>query len=88
MARPHPHRYHYERIADDGLHITFGPDRQRPQLLAVENVVLCAGQGPARDLEAQLRSNGVNPHIIGGAAAAELDAKHAIKQGTEVASRL
>jgi 2,4-dienoyl-CoA reductase (NADPH2) len=66
----------YERIADDGLHITFGPDRQRPRLLAVDNVVLCAGQEPARDLEAQLRSNGINPHIIGGAAiAAKLDAK-------------
>jgi 2,4-dienoyl-CoA reductase (NADPH2) len=58
-------------------------------LLAVDNVVLCAGREPARDLEAHLRSDGVNPHIIGGAAAAaELDAKRAIKQGTELASRL
>ena len=79
----------YERISDEGLHITFGPDRQRPQLLAVDNVVVCAGQEPACDLEAQLRSNGIDPHIIGGAAfAAELDAKRAIKQGTELAFRL
>lgn len=63
----------YERISDDGLHISFGPDRQRPQLLAVDSVVICAGQEPVRDLETDLRSDGVDPHIIGGAAlAAEL----------------
>ncbi|WP_134429912.1 NADPH-dependent 2,4-dienoyl-CoA reductase [Mycobacterium ulcerans] len=79
----------YERISDEGLHISFGPDRQRPQLLAVDSVVICAGQEPVRDLETDLRSNGVDPHIIGGAAlAAELDAKRAIKQGTELAARL
>ncbi len=79
----------YERITDDGLHISFGRDRLRPQLLAVDNVVVCAGQEPVRDLEGQLRRDGIEPHIIGGAAlAAELDAKRAIKQGTELAARL
>lgn len=79
----------YERITDDGLRISFGPDRKRPQLLAVENVVICAGQEPMRELEQELRSHGIDPHIIGGAAfAAELDAKRAIKQGTELAARL
>ncbi|KLO30731.1 NADPH-dependent 2,4-dienoyl-CoA reductase [Mycobacterium haemophilum] len=79
----------YERISDDGLHISFGPNRQRPRLLAVDNVVLCAGQEPVRDLENALRAAGIDPHIIGGAAfAVELDAKRAIKQGTELATRL
>jgi 2,4-dienoyl-CoA reductase (NADPH2) len=79
----------YERVTDDGLHISFGPDRQRPQLLAVDNVVICAGQEPVRDLENELRHKGIDPHIIGGAAfAVELDAKRAIKQGTELAARL
>ena len=79
----------YERISDEGLRISFGPDRRRPRLLAVENVVICAGQEPVRELEQGLRSNGIHPHIIGGAAfAAELDAKRAIKQGTELAARL
>lgn len=79
----------YERIDDDGLHISYGPDRQRPQVLAVDNVVICAGQEPVRDLENALRNRGVEPHIIGGAAvAAELDAKRAIKQGTELAAKL
>ncbi len=79
----------YERIDDDGLHISFGPDRQRPQVLAVDNVVICAGQEPVRDLEDALRRDGIDPHIIGGAAlAAELDAKRAIRQGTELAARL
>ena len=79
----------YERVNDDGLHISVGPNRDRPQLLAVDNVVVCAGQEPVRDLEDDLRRNGIDPHIIGGAAfAVELDAKRAIKQGTELAARL
>lgn len=79
----------YERIDNDGLHISFGADRERKQVLAVDNVVICAGQESVRDLEDALRRNGIDPHIIGGAAlAAELDAKRAIKQGTELAARL
>ncbi|MCV7399491.1 NADPH-dependent 2,4-dienoyl-CoA reductase [Mycobacterium fragae] len=79
----------YERISDDGSHISFGTDRQHLRLLAVDNVVVCAGQEPVRDLENGLRCNGIKPHIIGGAAlAVELDAKRAIRQGTELAARL
>jgi 2,4-dienoyl-CoA reductase (NADPH2) len=79
----------YEGIDDDGLHISFGSNRSRRQLLTVDNVVICAGQEPVRDLEDGLRARGVVPHIIGGAAlAVELDAKRAIKQGTELAARL
>jgi 2,4-dienoyl-CoA reductase (NADPH2) len=79
----------YERVSDEGLHISFGPKRERPQLLEVDNIVVCAGQEPVRDLEDELRRCGVEPHIIGGAAmAAELDAKRAIRQGTELAARL
>jgi len=65
-------------------------DRARDiDMLEVDNVVICAGQEPVRDLEEGLRRNGIDPHIIGGAAlTAELDAKRAIKQGTEVAARL
>lgn len=77
----------YERISDNGLHIRIG--RDRPRLLPVDNVVLCAGQESVRDLENDLRRIGVAAHVIGGAAlAAELDAKRAIRQGTELASRL
>jgi 2,4-dienoyl-CoA reductase (NADPH2) len=79
----------YERITDDGLQISFDPARQRPQVLAVDSVVVCAGQEPVRDLADELRRAGVDPHIIGGAAlAAELDAKRAIQQGTALAARL
>ncbi|MFI5510728.1 FAD-dependent oxidoreductase [Mycobacterium sp. NPDC051804] len=79
----------YERIDDHGLHISFGSDRSNPRVLDVDNVVICAGQEPVRDLEDALRSQGIRPHVIGGAAeAAELDAKRAIKQGTELAARL
>ena len=79
----------YERIDDEGLHISFGADRSQRRVLEVDNVVICAGQEPVRDLEEGLRRNGIDPHIIGGAAlAVELDAKRAIKQGTELAARL
>ncbi len=79
----------YEGIDDEGLHISFGADRSGRRVLEVDNVVICAGQEPVRDLEEGLRRNGIDPHIIGGAAlAVELDAKRAIKQGTELAARL
>ncbi len=79
----------YEKIDDAGLHISFGPDRSGARVLEVDNVVICAGQESVRDLEGALRQAGIEPHIIGGAAvAAELDAKRAIRQGTELAARL
>src|ERR1700732_4009622 len=78
-----------EPIDDEGLRISFGADRLGRRVLEVDNVVICAGQEPVRDLEEGLRRNGIDPHIIGGAAlAVELDAKRAIKQGTELAARL
>lgn len=76
----------YERIDDAGLHITV--DGQ-PQLLEVDNVVLCAGQEPQRELHAALSAAGCSVHLIGGAdVAAELDAKRAIAQGTTLAASL
>ncbi len=79
----------YERIDDAGLHISFGPEHADPRVLEVDNVVICAGQESVRDLEDALRARGIEPHIIGGAdVAAELDAKRAIRQGTELAARL
>jgi 2,4-dienoyl-CoA reductase (NADPH2) len=76
----------YERVADDGLHISFGSD---PRVLAVDDVVICAGQESVRDLADGLRRRGVEPYVIGGAdVAAEIDAKRAIRQGTELAARL
>ena len=79
----------YERIDDDGLHISFGSDRSNPRVLDVDNVVICAGQESVCDLADALRTRGIRAHVIGGAAeAAELDAKRAIKQGTELAARL
>ncbi|MEV0293917.1 NADPH-dependent 2,4-dienoyl-CoA reductase [Nocardia sp. NPDC050710] len=79
----------YERIDDNGLHISFGEKRARPQLIPVDNVIVCAGQESVRELEEPLRAAGVNLHLIGGAElAAELDAKRAIDQGTRLAARL
>ncbi|OPX05696.1 NADPH-dependent 2,4-dienoyl-CoA reductase [Mycobacterium sp. AT1] len=79
----------YERVDDDGLHISFGSDHSDPRLLAVDNVVICAGQESVRDLADGLRRTGVEPHVIGGAdVAAEIDAKRAIRQGMELAARL
>jgi 2,4-dienoyl-CoA reductase (NADPH2) len=76
----------YERIDDDGLHIRVGDEAQ---VLAVDTVVICAGQEPNRTLHAAFAADGAAAHLIGGAdVAAELDAKRAIAQGTRLASTL
>ncbi|TVQ39185.1 MAG: NADPH-dependent 2,4-dienoyl-CoA reductase [Wenzhouxiangella sp.] len=76
----------YERIDDDGLHIRIG---EESRCLAVDNIVICAGQLPRRDLAEALKESGIDSHLIGGAdVAAELDAKRAIDQGTRLAAAL
>ena len=73
----------YQKIDDDGLHVLIGGE---PQLLAVDNVILCAGQEPKRDLAEPLREAGKTVHLIGGCdVAMELDARRAIAQGTKLA---
>ncbi|WP_354643079.1 NADPH-dependent 2,4-dienoyl-CoA reductase [Kitasatospora camelliae] len=76
----------YERIDDEGLHITLDGE---PQVIPVDTVVLCTGQEPRRDLHQDLLDRGLKPYLIGGAdVAAELDAKRAIDQGTRLAAEL
>ncbi|MFF0570365.1 FAD-dependent oxidoreductase [Streptomyces sp. NPDC004041] len=76
----------YDRIDDEGLHLTVDGERR---VLAVDTVVLCAGQEPRRELYEELSAGTVPVHLIGGAdVAAELDAKRAIRQGTELAATL
>ncbi|CAM8755894.1 2,4-dienoyl-CoA reductase [Burkholderia pseudomallei] len=76
----------YERIDDAGLHVRIDGE---PRTLAVDSVVVCAGQEPQRELYDGLRAAGCSVHLIGGAhAAAELDAKRAILQGTTLAASI
>ncbi len=76
----------YRRIDASGLHITLDG---KPQTLAVDAVVLCAGQESNRTLAAPLQALGVPIHLVGGAdVAAELDAKRAIRQATALAATL
>jgi len=76
----------YDRIDDDGLHISVDGS---PRTLAVDHVVVCAGQVERRELVDPLRQAGASVHVIGGAElAAELDAKRAIDQGSRVAARI
>jgi 2,4-dienoyl-CoA reductase (NADPH2) len=76
----------YERFDDTGLHISIDG---KPQLLEVDNLVVCAGQEPNRKLADELIAAGIPTHVIGGAdVAAELDAKRAIAQGTSLAATL
>ncbi len=78
----------YLKIDDAGLHIRIGEDGEE-QLLAVDNVVICAGQDPLRELYDDLLNAGQSVHLIGGAdVAAELDAKRAIDQGSRLAATL
>ncbi len=81
----------YDRIDENGnLHIT--TKEGKPQVLEVDNIVLCAGQVERRELEVLARDT---PNLsrrlftIGGAyEAGELDAKRAIDMGTRLAIRI
>ncbi|MEN9844261.1 MAG: hypothetical protein RLZZ612_2090 [Pseudomonadota bacterium] len=79
----------YERIADEGLLLSYGEQRRDPTWLPCDTVVLCSGQVPQRSLADALIAAGKTPHIIGGALeAGELDAKRAIAQAAELAAKL
>jgi 2,4-dienoyl-CoA reductase (NADPH2) len=79
----------YLKVDDQGLHIRHDG---ATKVLPVDHVIICAGQDSVRDLlPVNAKGEVADPryHVIGGADfAAELDAKRAIKQGTELAARL
>lgn len=78
----------YLKIDDAGLHIRIGAEGEE-KLLPVDNVVICAGQDPLRELYDGLQAAGQSVHLIGGAdVATELDAKRAIDQGSRLAAGL
>ncbi|HET9022842.1 MAG TPA: NADPH-dependent 2,4-dienoyl-CoA reductase [Ornithinibacter sp.] len=79
----------YERIDDEGIHVRLGEHGSERRTFAVDTVVLCAGQESVRSLAGELEARGVTTHVIGGAdVALEVDAKRAIRQGTELAARI
>ena len=76
----------YRKIDDAGLHITANG---QPDILDVDTVIICAGQEPLRELFDTLEATGVSAELVGGAfEAAELDAKAAIKQASELAANI
>ncbi|MFN3900267.1 MAG: FAD-dependent oxidoreductase [Alishewanella aestuarii] len=76
----------YLKVDDAGLWISINNEER---CLAVDNVVICAGQEPLRALQQGLIERGQKVHLIGGAdVAAELDAKRAIRQGAELAAQI
>ena len=77
---------HYQKIDDEGLHILVG---DKAMTLAVDHVVICAGQESYTAMYDALHQSGKTVHLIGGAKeAGELDAKRAIRQGAELAAKL
>jgi len=76
----------YRHIDDEGLHLTVnGEDR----VLEVDNIIVCTGQEPLRELQWELEAAGETVTLIGGAdVAVELDAKRAIDQGSRIAAVL
>ena len=73
----------YKRIDDAGLHVEVD---EKPQLIEVDNIIVCAGQVSQRGLADELEGGELAYQVIGGAhLAAELDAKRAIDQGARVA---
>lgn len=76
----------YDKISDKGLHYT---KEGESHVLEVDNIIICAGQTPFKELYEPLKALGKNVHVIGGAdVAAELDAKRAIDQGCRLAAKL
>ena len=74
----------YQKIDDQGLHLSVAGESQ---LLAVDSIIICAGQEPLRELADAIQGKTV--HLIGGAdVASELDAKRAINQGTYLAAEI
>lgn len=78
----------YQSFDEQGLHLVY---QDQLQCLAVDQVVVCAGQESVLDLLADLQGHQPHkkPHLIGGAAlAGELDAQRAIREGVELALNL
>lgn len=76
----------YLGINEQGLELTVMGE---PQMLEVDNVIICAGQLPLRTLadEVMALSPDLPVHVIGGAdVAAELDARRAISQACRLAA--
>ncbi|MDN5600821.1 MAG: FAD-dependent oxidoreductase, partial [Brachybacterium sp.] len=80
----------YRHVDEQGLHIT---EDEQEAVLAVDTVVVCAGQVSVDELAAEVtaarKGRAPRVHVIGGAdVAAELDAERAIRQAVEVAAGL
>ena len=76
----------YNKIDDQGLHISVG---KKEQVLDADSVIVCAGQVSVRPFEDMWQEFGGKLHVIGGADyAGELDAVRAIRQGVELAIKL
>lgn len=74
----------YDFIDEVGLHIIVD---DKPQLLAVDTIVVCAGQMELKDLFEPLKTMDKSVHLVGGAyKALELDARHAIDQACRLAA--
>ena len=74
----------YVRVDDAGLHVLIGG---QPKTFDVDTVIICAGQEPERSLYDALEAEGLSVDLVGGAyEAAELDAKTAINQATQLAA--
>ncbi len=76
----------YEKIDSEGFHISVAG---QPQILDVDNIVICAGQVSNNQLYNDIKANYENVHLIGGALeAGDLDAKRAIEQGYQIGIQL
>jgi 2,4-dienoyl-CoA reductase (NADPH2) len=76
----------YRRIDAAGVHIAV---EGAETVIAADTIIVCAGQEPQRELMPALVALGRTPQLIGGAReAGELDAKRAMLEGAELATRL
>ena len=64
-------------------------ENETQKVLAVDTIIICAGQLPFQELLEPLEAKGIRVHVVGGAdVAAELDAKRAINQACRLAAKI
>lgn len=80
-------RVTYDKIDDQGLHISTEGDGD--MVLDVDNIIVCAGQEPLKELHDALQADGQSVHLIGGSKnAKDLDAKRAISEASYLVAEL
>ena len=80
------HSVTYKEIDKQGIHIEVNG---KSQFIEADSIIICAGQVSVNRLFNECKDRGISVHLIGGAKnATQLDAKTAIREGTELGLKI